>query len=186
MAIKLQQNKNDPARANVSSLFDRPHHSRKASCESHVDDSSTNQSGRLFCLALVSKIMGSEKDRTATALATKLTKPDPPSVSDVNGRTALGYACRREKLTGEQEHIPPRTMHATLRQCLNCKQLLNACLRFCVHCSGATKPPRSRQAMIAVKLACLLISLEMVSTSYASIDVPNDARPRVISLHFDH
>ena len=185
MVIKLHQNQADAAQPVISILSGRRHPALTQNSVSRVDAAFTNQPSGIFRQATVSKLTDSGWAYAGRTPDAKLTGPAPSFISAAAECTAAGRSCRREKLTEAQEHIPPYAKHATLRQCPACKQILNACVRSCIHCSASTKPPRSTQAMIAVKLACLLIGFEMIGASYASINVTGAARQQEISIHFD-
>ena len=185
MVIKLQQNRADAAQPVISILSRRRHPALTQNSVSRVDAAFTNQASGIFHQATVIKLTDPRWAYACRTPDAKLTGPAPSVVSAAAACTAAGRRCRREKLTEAHEQIPPYAMRATLRQCPECKQILSARERSCIHCGASTRPPRSTPAMIAVKLACLLIGFEMIGASYASINVTGAARQQEISIHFD-
>ena len=83
---------------------------------------------------------------------------------------------RSRKSHGPHRQSAGTEVCVTLRQCPNCKQILSNYLKVCIHCDEVIIKGRSKLASKAVKIACVLVGLQLINTAHAFYNSPGAER----------
>ena len=63
-------------------------------------------------------------------------------------------------------------VRVSLRQCPKCKQILSNCVKVCIHCDEVISKSRSKHGAKSIKIACILIGLQLINTAHAFYNSP--------------
>ena len=58
-------------------------------------------------------------------------------------------------------------VRVAMRHCPKCKQMMSSCVKVCIHCDEVISKSRSRHAAKTIKIACVLIGLQLINTAHA-------------------